>query len=157
MGKSPALAAPDALPQGPPFLCFVHRVWTQPFFHHPGCNSVNRGLLEHTVATVTSDVIVPTVTLCTIVAFDSIIAFMPLVALPSLPMMCREEHFWHFSVLQRLHLSNHVILSSHPCLGLLSALFLSGFSTNILYATCPTYLILPDLIIRLTLGQEYKL
>jgi hypothetical protein len=45
---------------------------------------------------------------------DTIIAFVnPLVALlTSSLVMWREEHFWNFSVLQRVHLSNLVIGSN---------------------------------------------
>jgi hypothetical protein len=57
-----------------------------------------------------------------------------------------------------------LILSTHLHLGLPSGLFLSGFSTNILYvflfstirATYPVHLLL-DLIILIILGKEYKL
>jgi hypothetical protein len=59
----------------------------------------------------------------------------------------------------------HLILSSHLSLGLPSGLFPSGFPTKILYAvlfspiraTCPTHLILLDLIIIIILAEQYKL
>jgi hypothetical protein len=58
-----------------------------------------------------------------------------------------------------------LILSAHLRLVLPSGLSLSGFSTNMLCipllppirATCPTHLILLDLIIQILLGEEYKL
>jgi len=56
-----------------------------------------------------------------------------------------------------------LILSSHLCLGLLSGLFPWGFPTKTLHtplpspthATCPTYLILLDLINWTILDEEY--
>jgi hypothetical protein len=57
-----------------------------------------------------------------------------------------------------------LILSTYLRLGLPSGLFPSGFPTNILYTflfssirvTCNAHLILPDLIILIILGEEYK-
>ena len=57
-----------------------------------------------------------------------------------------------------------LILSSHPRLGLVSALFLSGFPTKTLYAhllypvcsTCSVHLILLLLISRIIFGKEYR-
>ena len=57
-----------------------------------------------------------------------------------------------------------LILSSHPCLGLPSGLFPSGFPTKTLYtpllapkhATRPTNLILLDFITWTILGEEYR-
>ena len=56
-----------------------------------------------------------------------------------------------------------LILSSHLCMGLLSALFSSRFLTSFLYplllspihATCPAYLILLYLITRIIFDEEY--
>jgi hypothetical protein len=59
------------------------------------------------------DRIVATITLDTIVTFDTIVAFIiPFVALltPS-PVMWRKEKVWNFSVLQTVHLSNLVLLT----------------------------------------------
>jgi len=58
-----------------------------------------------------------------------------------------------------------LILSSHLCLGLPSVLFPSGFPTKTPYmpllsficTTWPVHLILPRLITRKTLGEEYRL
>jgi len=57
-----------------------------------------------------------------------------------------------------------LILSSYLRLGLPSGLLPSGFPTNILYtplfylmhATCPTQLILPNLITQTIFGEEYR-
>jgi hypothetical protein len=57
-----------------------------------------------------------------------------------------------------------LMLSFHPPLGFPSGLFTSGFPYKILYisllspirATCPSYLILLQLVTRLTFGEEYK-
>ena len=57
-----------------------------------------------------------------------------------------------------------LISSSHPCLGLPSDLFTSGFPTKTLYAplfshlraTCFAYLILLEVITRKIFGEEYR-
>jgi hypothetical protein len=57
-----------------------------------------------------------------------------------------------------------LILSSHLRLGLLSGLFPSGFSNNLLCTplpypirdTCPSHLILFDFVTRKILGEEYR-
>jgi hypothetical protein len=64
-----------------------------------------------------------------------------------------------------ISLKSILILSTHLRFGLPSSLYPSGFPTNILYAflvthiraTCPTHFILPDVIILIILGEEYKL
>jgi hypothetical protein len=61
-------------------------------------------ILDHIVATMTLD---------TIYACDTIVAFViPFVALlTSSPLLFREEDLWNFSVLQRVHFSNLVLFS----------------------------------------------
>jgi hypothetical protein len=58
----------------------------------------------------TSGHFIVTMTLDTIVVFDSTVAFViPLIALlTSMPVMWHEEHLWNFSVLQGVHLSSLV-------------------------------------------------
>jgi hypothetical protein len=67
--------------------------------------------MAHIGTTMTSDNIIATVTLDTIIAFYTVTAFViPLVTLlTSTPVTWREEHLWNFCVLQRLHLSNLVL------------------------------------------------
>jgi hypothetical protein len=63
-----------------------------------------------------------------------------------------------------ISLRSILILFTHLCLGLPSGLFPFGFPTNILYAllfalshaTCPTQLILLDLIMLYILGEKYE-
>ena len=58
-----------------------------------------------------------------------------------------------------------LILSSHPCLGLLIYLFISGFPTKTLYASLlsplhasyPAQLVLLDLITRIMFNEDYRL
>jgi hypothetical protein len=70
--------------------------------------------LDRIVTTIILGHVVETMTLDTNVAFDTIDAFLiPLVVLlTSSPMMWRKEQLWNFSVLQRVHFSNLVILLS---------------------------------------------
>jgi hypothetical protein len=57
------------------------------------------------------DHIVAGMTLDTIIAFNTTVAFvLPLVALlTSSPTMWHKEHLWNFSVLQRVHFPNLVL------------------------------------------------
>jgi hypothetical protein len=69
----------------------------------------------------------------------------------------------HYTILSLLR--SIVILSIHLRLGLPTGLFISAFSTKTLYALlfcsflakCPAHLTLLGLIIRIILGEEYKL
>jgi hypothetical protein len=55
----------------------------------------------------TSDDIVATMALDTIVEFDTIFVFVSFVSLlTASPVLWRKEHLWNFSVLQRVHISN---------------------------------------------------
>jgi hypothetical protein len=68
--------------------------------------------LDYILATVPLDHILATVTLDNIVAFDTIFAFFIslVVLLVSSPVTWCEEHLWNFSLLQRVRLSNSVVL-----------------------------------------------
>jgi hypothetical protein len=60
-----------------------------------------RAILDHIVSTITVDIIV--------VSDTTTAFFIPLVALlTSSPVMWDGEHFWNFTVLQRIHLSNFI-------------------------------------------------
>jgi hypothetical protein len=60
----------------------------------------------------TSDHITATTTLEATAAFNTIIAFViPLVVmLLSMPLVWQEKHLWNFSILQRVYLSNLVMI-----------------------------------------------
>jgi hypothetical protein len=96
-------------------------VWWVLFAHC--CINVNRYHCWLTLLQgLTSYCIIASVISNTIVAFDTIVAFVAV-----LTPMWRVEQLWNFSVLHRLHLSILVILSSHLRRGLQIDVFRSHY------------------------------